>query len=80
MIDPFGNYKIRYEKVDRGYLTDTELLAMKNKDFGTERLEQVRDIFIFSCYSNLEDKKQRKANHGNELIVRNERPLMASSV
>ena len=29
--------------------------------------------------SNLEDKKQRKENVGNGLIVRNERPLVALS-
>ena len=53
LIDPFGNYKIRYEKVDRGYLTDKELQVMIAKEFATERLEQVRDIFIFSCYTGL---------------------------
>lgn len=53
LTDPFGNYKIRYEKVDRGYLTDHELQLMINKDYGTERLEQVRDVFIFCCYTGL---------------------------
>lgn len=52
-VDPFGNHKIRYEKVDRGYLTDEELQTMKEKDFGVERLNQVRDVFIFSCYTGL---------------------------
>lgn len=53
LIDPFGNYKIRYEKVDRGYLTDIELASIIEKDFGSDRLNQVRDIFIFSCYTGL---------------------------
>lgn len=53
LTDPFGNYKIRYEKVDRGYLTDDEMGLMMNKDFGSDRLNQVRDIFIFSCYTGL---------------------------
>lgn len=53
LIDPFGNYKIRYEKVDRGYLTDDELDLMMDKDFGSDRLNQVRDIFIFSCFTGL---------------------------
>ena len=53
LTDPFGNYKILYEKVDRGYLTDDELKLMMDKNFGTTRLEQVRDIFIFSCYTGL---------------------------
>ena len=53
LIDPFGNYKIRYEKVDRGYLTDDELGLILENDFGSDRLNQVRDIFIFSCYTGL---------------------------
>ena len=53
LTDPFGNYKIRYEKVDRGYLTDHELQLMIDKDYGIARLEQVRDVFIFCCYTGL---------------------------
>lgn len=52
-IDPFSNHKMRYEKVDRGYLTDSELQVIIEKDFGSERLNQVRDIFVFSCYTGL---------------------------
>lgn len=51
--DPFANYKIRLKKVDRGYLTDQELQKIMEKSFPTKRLEQVRDIFIFSCFSGL---------------------------
>jgi len=51
--DPFANYKIRLQKVDRGYLTETELNAIMEKEFAIKRLEQVRDIFIFSCFTGL---------------------------
>lgn len=51
--NPFANYKIHFKKVDRGYLTDQELEIIKNKEFDIERLEKVRDIFIFACYTGL---------------------------
>ncbi len=51
--DPFANYKIRIAKVDRGYLTQEELDRIINKKFSTKRLEHVRDIFIFSCFTGL---------------------------
>ncbi len=47
--DPFANYKIRLKKVDRGYLNDQEIQKIMKKTFTAKRLEQVRDIFIFSC-------------------------------
>jgi site-specific recombinase XerD len=51
--DPFFNFKIRLEKVDRGYLTEEELSAIMNKKFILKRLEQVRDLFVFSCFTGL---------------------------
>ena len=63
--DPFANYKIRLKKVDRGYLTQEEVEAIMMKKFSSKRLEQVRDIFIFSCFCGLayiDVKKLRKEN------------------
>lgn len=51
--DPFINYKIRLKRVDRGYLTELELQEIMGKEFTCKRLEQVRDIFIFSCFTGL---------------------------
>ena len=51
--DPFANYKIRLEKVDRGYLTEDEIKVILKKKMVSERLEQVRDVFIFSCFCGL---------------------------
>lgn len=51
--DPFANYKIKIEKVDRGYLTKEEIQRMAEKEFPCKRLEQVRDIFLFSCFTGL---------------------------
>lgn len=52
-IDPFANYKFNFEKVDRGYLEQEEIDHIYNKKFASKRLEQVRDMFIFSCYTGL---------------------------
>ncbi|MBP3552481.1 MAG: site-specific integrase [Bacteroidaceae bacterium] len=51
--DPFMNFRFQAEKVDRGFLTDEEIQCMMKKTFDIPRLEQVRDIFIFSCFSGL---------------------------
>lgn len=52
-IDPFANYKIRFKKTERPYLTQQEIDIIIQKKFATERLERVRDIFIFSCFTGL---------------------------
>ena len=51
--DPFANYKIQLKKVDRGYLSEQELNKIMEKEFYAKRLEQVRDIFVFSCFTGL---------------------------
>jgi site-specific recombinase XerD len=51
--DPFINFRIRFEKADRGYLLQEELEKMMQKKFSIKRLEQVRDIFVFSCFTGL---------------------------
>lgn len=39
--------------MDRGYLTDEELDRLANKIFAMKRLEVIRDLFLFSCYTGL---------------------------
>jgi len=51
--NPFENYQLKFQKVERGYLTDTELSSIENKEFTIERLEWVKDLFVFSCYTGL---------------------------
>lgn len=51
--DPFANYKLKFEKSDREYLTEQELETIMNKEMPVKRLEIVRDIFIFSSFSGL---------------------------
>ena len=51
--NPFAEYKVRLEEVDRGYLTEYEIALILKKPMVTKRLEHVRDLFIFSCFSGL---------------------------
>ncbi|MFC7345361.1 site-specific integrase [Chryseobacterium zhengzhouense] len=51
--DPFLGYKAKIKDVERPYLTKEEIKAVYEKDFASDRLSQVRDIFLFSCYTGL---------------------------
>jgi site-specific recombinase XerD len=51
--DPFAKHKQHFDKVERFYLTKEELSAIENKKFSIERLQTVKDLFIFSCYTGL---------------------------
>ncbi|WP_373776617.1 site-specific integrase [Porphyromonas loveana] len=51
--DPFLNHRFHLEPVTRGFLTDEEILKIANKELGIQRLELVRDMFIFSCFTGL---------------------------
>jgi len=51
--NPFAQYKLSLNKVEREFLTDGELKKIMSKKFPTPRLENVRDIFIFSCFTGL---------------------------
>jgi integrase len=63
--DPFSNFKMRLKKVDRGFLGDEELDILINKKLSTKRLEQVRDCFVFSCFTGLahSDLKRLSREH-----------------
>ncbi len=75
--DPFANYKIQLKAVDRGFLSQEDIAAIAQKEFDTERLDQVRDIFLFSCFtglayidiSNLKTENIRKSFDGNMWIM-----------
>lgn len=51
--DPFTAYKVKAKKTERDFLTELELQAIQDKEFDMERLAQIRDLFVFSCYTGL---------------------------
>jgi len=60
--DPFAGYNLNRKEVEKPYLTDDELGRIISKDFRSGRLGNVRDIFVFCCYTGLAyvDAKQLK--------------------
>ncbi len=51
--DPFAKYKVQLKEVKRDYLTKDDMAALEQKEFSIERLDQVRDVFVFCCYTGL---------------------------
>ena len=50
---PFRSFSLRYDQRERGFLSTEQLQAIEEMDFKTQRLSQVRDMFIFSCYTGI---------------------------
>ncbi|WP_066633743.1 site-specific integrase [Labilibacter marinus] len=51
--NPFDSFQMSYTKVDRGFLTELELKTIISKPLTIKRLDYVRDLFIFACYTGL---------------------------
>lgn len=51
--DPFKNFKGRKTKMIKKPLSSQELYALENHYFTTDRLDVVRDVFVFQCYTGL---------------------------
>ncbi|MFH0895157.1 MAG: site-specific integrase [Bacteroidota bacterium] len=51
--DPFSGYKISYRKVDRGFLTESELDTLINLELTDEYHQYARDCFVFGCFTGL---------------------------
>jgi site-specific recombinase XerD len=51
--NPFSSYEAKWDKTHRTFLSAEELKRLEEKTFSAERLERVRDLFLFSCYTGL---------------------------
>ena len=51
--DPFYGIHFKQEEVNVEFLSREELDVLMNKGFTIKRLEQVRDIFVFCCFTAL---------------------------
>jgi site-specific recombinase XerD len=49
--NPFANFRCSYTSPDRDILTQADLDNIMNKEFHIERLSEVRDVFVFCCYT-----------------------------
>jgi site-specific recombinase XerD len=63
--DPFANYKITVKSSERSCLTQKEIDKLIKKEFSIERVEIVRDLFVFQCYTGLSyrDLEKLSKNH-----------------
>lgn len=63
--DPFVKYDGKMKEVETEFLTEEEIQNIYSKKFRTPRLELVRDIFIFCCFTGLAyvDVKGLKPDH-----------------
>lgn len=51
--DPYAHYKIHFNQTNRDFLSDAEIKTLMSKKFEIPRMEHVRDIFVFSCFTGL---------------------------
>jgi site-specific recombinase XerD len=51
--NPFLGYKITIKQTIKDYLVEEELKRIESKTFPMERLEAIRKIFLFQCYTGL---------------------------
>ncbi|MBU2060454.1 MAG: site-specific integrase [Bacteroidetes bacterium] len=51
--DPFVSYTISTREVKRDMLNQAELNRLANKDISIARLDVIRDLFLFQCYTGL---------------------------
>jgi site-specific recombinase XerD len=68
--DPFVNIKFHLDDVDMAYLDAKELDKLMKKQFNIERMEQVKDVYLFCCFTGLAFADV--ASLSNEDIVDNE--------
>jgi site-specific recombinase XerD len=63
-IDPFDGMKLTLKETDRPYLTEEELERLQQRVLKIKRLDLVKDLFLFACYTGLaysDVKKLHKA-------------------
>lgn len=51
--DPFRNTNFKYLETDKPFLSQEELDILINKRFSIPRLEKIRDVFLFCCFTGL---------------------------
>ena len=66
--DPFVNFKATIKDVEREFLTEEEIQNVISKDLHIGRLDQVRDIFIFCCFTGLAYADVKKLSN-DDLVI-----------
>ncbi|HUH27141.1 site-specific integrase [Gelidibacter sp.] len=66
--DPFLHWKAKLKIVDREFLTEKELQILVEKEFEIDRLNQVKDIFVFCCFTGLAYADVKKLANNNLVL------------
>ena len=71
--NPFDTIKIKKGEANINPLTREELMLIANKDFGIDRLNQVRDLFVFAAntalsYCDLASVKREDIQHEGDVM------------
>lgn len=66
--DPFLGFKLNKVEVERPFLNEEELQTIIAKEYTQSRLNYVKDIFIFSCYTGLAYADVKKLKR-SEIVI-----------
>jgi hypothetical protein len=72
--DPFLKFEAKYERKERTFLTLEELQAIEKKKFDISRLQLIKDLFVFSCYTGLSYGDVMNLSNDNLCIGINNKP------
>lgn len=50
---PFNDFRITYKPKEKPYLSMNELLQLERHEFNVPKLELIKDLFLFQCYTGL---------------------------
>ncbi|MFS4493220.1 site-specific integrase [Maribacter sp. 2308TA10-17] len=66
--DPFFHWKASWKTKEKQYLTQAELDALRDKKSFLPRLDLVRDVFVFCCYTGLAYSDVQQLNEEHIII------------
>ncbi|MFC3415424.1 site-specific integrase [Algoriphagus hitonicola] len=66
--NPFDKYQFKFHRFERDVLNEKELLILEEKRFKNARMDLVRDLFVFSCYTGLSYIDVANLRHENIVL------------
>lgn len=63
--NPFNDFRIKKTETQKEYLNKYELGKILSKKFASKRIEKLRDVFIFCCFTGLSYSDAQKATVDN---------------
>ncbi len=66
--NPFDKFKCTYKNPDRTILTQTEIDTLVSTNFIMPRLAEIRDVFVFCCYTGFAYSEVHKFKQGDLVL------------